>query len=1024
VSRRRRGALAPTLAILGVLVVLAVLMSTVWTDVLWYSQLGFTSVYRTEVLTRAGLFIVGGLVMGLAVGSSLMIGYRSRPVYAPVATEPASLDRYRETLEPLRKLVGLAVPAGLALFTGSATSQQWKTLQLWWNSVPFGTKDAQFGIDVGFYVFTLPWLQFLTGFVTAVIFLAGLAAVVTHYLYGGIRLQGPGQRMTSTARVHLAVLAAFFLLLRGVDYWLSRYDLTTKENSRLGITGLSYTDSRAVLTAKGVLAGIALIVAILFVVAALVERWRTLPLYGVVLLVVSAILLNGIYPSVVQRFQVTPSEASLEAKYIGRNMAATKTAYGLDQLELTPDYTGQARAATPQVLLSDAGAIPGIRLLDPAIVGDTFRAQQALRSYYTFLGSMDVDRYTIDNKERDAVVAVRELKLDGVPGAQRSWVIDHIQYTHGFGLVAAYGTEKTSDGSPSYFEKLLPSVGRLSPYQPRVYFGENSTDYSIVGGPKDASPMEFDYPSEGSSSEARYTYSGKGGVSLGSTLNRILYAMKFREQNILLSDSVNAQSQILYDRVPRDRVAKVAPYLTLDGDSYPSVVDLGDGKGKRIVWIVDGYTTTNRYPYSKMVDLQAVTSDSQTADSASGNANVVALASEKVNYMRNSVKAVVDAYDGSVSLFAWDTNDPLLRAWQKVFPTSLKPMTAISGDLMSHLRYPEDMFKVQRTLLSQYHVTDPGVFYQKQDAWALPPDPTEQSSTDLQPPYYLSLKMPQTDQPRYSLTSVFVPSGGKVLSGFLAADSDAGNTPGVRRPDYGKLRLLALPKNTSVPGPSQVQNRFSDPKITNELNILRNNNASTVEFGNLLTLPFGGGLLYVQPVYVKAKLATSFPYLQKVLAVYGDEVGFDDTLAGALNQVFGVTGGGTSGSSGSGSTGQSPGGTTGPGTTSPPGGSTSSGTPGAAGSAQADLAAALREAQAAVTDSNNALKAGDFATYGAAQKRLQDAIQRAVDAQNRLGSTSSAPAASSTPGASAPATASRPASGTSPVSAGRASPTP
>lgn len=972
--------MAPTLAILAVLIVLAVILSSVWTDVLWYQQVGFGAVYRTELLTRAGLFVIGGSVMGAAVASSLIIAFRSQPLYAPVSNEQASLDRYRATLEPLRRLVGVVVPAGLALFAGSAASQQWKTFQLWWNSVSFGQKDPQFGMDIGFFVFTLPWLQFLAGFFTAVVFLTGLAAVVTHYLYGGLRLQGSGQRMTSTARIHLAGLAAAFLVLRGIDYWLSRYALTTKESR--WVAGLAYTDARALLTAKGVLAAISVIIAVLFIVAALVARWRTLPLYGVALLVVSAILLNGIYPAIVQRFQVRPSEPSKEAIYIKRHIEATRAAYGLDAVEVTPDYTGKAQAATQDVLRSEAGSIPGIRLIDPEIVGDTFRAQQSLKGYYTFPGTMDVDRYKVGGKERDTVVAVRELNLDGLQAGQRTWVIDHVEYTHGFGVVAAFGNERTSDGSPAYFQRDLPSKGELDPYEPRIYFGEKSPEYSIVGAAASSPKREFDYPSDSANSQAKYTYTGNGGVNLGSVFNRFLYALKFREQNILLSDAVNPKSQILYHRSPRDRVAKVAPYLTLDGDPYPSVVDRGDGKGKRVVWIIDGYTTSNRYPYSRATNLQDVTSDALTTASP----NVVPLASQQVNYMRNSVKAVVDAYDGSVSLYAWDTKDPVLRAWQKVFPSLIKPLSSMSGDLMSHVRYPEDLFKVQRQLLARYHVTQSDAYYKNEDAWALPTDPTEQNSSAYQPPYYLTLQMPGTDQPRYSLTSVFVPQGGsRVLSGFLAADSDAGTQAGVKREGYGKLRLLQLPKNTSIPGPSQVENRFSDPKISSELNLLRQNNGSQVEYGNLLTLPFGGGLLYVQPVYVKAKLQNAYPYLQKVLAVYGDRVGFANTLNDALDQVFGssattggttpdgTAGGGTPGSSPSGSSGQSP------------NGSGSAGT----ANARADLAAALREAQAALTESDAALKAGDFAAYGQAQKRLQAAVQRALDAQNRLGVASS-----------------------------------
>jgi uncharacterized membrane protein (UPF0182 family) len=576
-----------------------------------------------------------------------------------------------------------------------------------------------------------------------------------------------------------------------------------------------------------------------------------------------------------------------------------------------------------------------------------------------------------------------------VPSTQRSWNLDHIVYTHGYGVVAAYGNDRTADGAPNYYQSGMPSKGALGDYEARVYFGENSTDYSIVGSPTTSTPRELDYPADNAGGQKLTTYAGKGGVPIGSTMNRLLYALKFREQNILLSDAVNADSRILYDRNPRDRVEKVAPYLTMDGDPYPAVIDRGDGRGKRVAWILDGYTSTNRYPYSKLTNLNDLTKDSLT-DSSS---NVVALQSQQVNYLRNSVKAVVDAYDGSVTLYAWDETDPLLKAWQKIFPNTLRPLSEMNGDLLSHVRYPEDLFKVQRTLLSKYHVKDANSFYNSQDFWSVPTDPTETAtSTQLQPPYYLSLQMPNTDKPRFSLTSTYVPTGGtRVLTGFLAADSDAGNQSGVKRAGYGKLRLLQLPRDSSVPGPGQVQNKFSEPAVSGVLNILRQN-GSKVETGNLLTLPMGGGLLYVQPVYVKGAGTNAFPLLQKVLAVYGDKIGFADTLDAALNQVFT-----SSGSS-------IPGGTTAPGTGSSPSTPTSpspGASPGTAATAQADLAAALRDAQSAIVAGDAALKVGDFKAYGDAKKRLDDAVTRAVLAQAKL--PAPAAAAATSPSSSVPA---------------------
>jgi uncharacterized membrane protein (UPF0182 family) len=963
-QRRRRGALAPTLIALGVLIILALIASQLWTEVLWFQQVGYVQVYRTELITRVVLFVLGAALMAAAVASSLMIGYRSRPIYAPVSAEQVGLDRYRESIEPLRRLVGIAVPLGLALFAGSAASQQWQTVQLWMHKVPFGKEDEQFHMDISFFVFTLPWLQFIVGFLTAVVFLAAVAALVTHYLYGGLRLQGAGQRLTSAARVHLSVLAGLFLLLRGVDYWLGRFALSTKDSPL--ITGLTYTDANAVLTARGVLAGIAVIVAALFVVTALVDRWRLIPLYGVALLVVSAIVVGGIYPAAVQRFRVAPSARELESKFIQRNITATRDAYGLSNVETT--QFSATTTADPAALRENAETIPGIRLLDPALVSPTFGQLQQIKQYYSFADSLDVDRYTVDGKTRDTVIATRELNLDAAPQEQRNWPNDHIFYTHGFGVVAAYGNERTPDGRPVFFQQGIPSTGKLGSYEPRIYFGEKSPSFSIVGAPAGAHPPELDFPDDkNASGQQNNTYRGSGGVGIGSAFRKFLYAIKFQDQNILLSNQVNSESKILYDRTPRQRVQKVAPFLTLDGDPYPAVVD-----GK-IKWILDGYTTTSHYPYSRTSVLEEATSDSITQSTTS----VAPLDNQKVNYIRNSVKATVDAYDGSVTLYTWDEADPVLKAWSKIFPGAVKPLSQIDGELMSHLRYPEDLFKVQRELMQRYHVSDPGAFYGQQDFWAVPDDPTRGKGS-LQPPYYLTLQMPGQDETSFSLTSTFIPAGRSrsVLTGFMAVDADAGDSGGKPKPGYGTLRLLQLPRDTVIAGPGQVHNTFnSDAAVARELNLLEQANTK-VERGNLLTLPLAGGLIYVQPVYVRSSGGNSYPLLQKVLVGFGDKIGFANDLDTALDQVFGesatTTGNGT-----------------GTGTGTPPKNDNAS-------AALIRLQAALQKAVAALKESDTALKAGDFTAYGAAQKRLNAAVQEANEAQAAVAAETSA-SSSTTP---------------------------
>ncbi len=975
-QKRRRGALAPTLIALGVLIVVGLIASKLWTEVLWYQQVGYLKVYRTELLTKVVLFVLGGLLMGAAVAASLLIGYRSRPIYAPVSAEQAGLDRYRESIEPLRRLVSIAVPVVLALFAGSAAAQEWQVVQLWMHRVPFGKKDPQFKMDIGFFVFTLPWLDFIVGFLTAVVLLSAITGLITHYLYGGLRLQGAGQRLTSAARVHLSVLAGLFLVLRGVDYWLGRFALSTKTSSR--ITGLTYTDAHAVLTARGVLAGIAVIVAALFIISAVADRWRLIPLYGVALLVVSAIVIGGIYPAAVQRFQVTPSARELEAPYIKKNIDATRTAYGLANVQTT-QFSAKT-VATAADLRDSAESIPGIRLLDPSLIGPTFGQLQQIKQYYAFPDSLDVDRYKIDGSDKDTVIAARELNLAAAGAGQRNWVNDHIFYTHGYGVVAAYGNQRTDDGKPVFFQQGIPSTGLLGDYQPRIYFGERSPGYSIVGAPEGAAPQELDFPDDkNASGQQNTTYTGTGGVAIGSTFRKLLYALKFQDQNILLSKQVNSDSKILYDRTPRKRVEKVAPFLTLDGDPYPAVID-----GK-IKWILDGYTTTSHYPYSRTESLHDATSDSITEQTTS----VAPLDDKKINYIRNSVKATVDAYDGTVTLYTWDPQDPVLKAWTKVFPNVVKPQSDIDGQLMSHVRYPEDLFKVQRELLANYHVSDSNAFFGGQDFWAVPDDPTRPDN-QLQPPYYLTLQMPGETTTSFSLTSTYVPTGRSrsVLTGFLAVDADAGSTPGKPKAGYGQLRLLALPRDTVIPGPGQVANSFaSDPNVSQVLNLLQQSNTK-VERGNLLTLPLAGGLLYVQPVYVKSSGSNAYPLLQRVLVAFGDKIGFDDTLDGALDQVFGTS---TADDNGDGGTG----------TTTPGQGGT-----GTLAQAQARLQTSLQAAATALKDSNTALKAGNFTAYGEAQKRLSSAVQDAVDAQADVAAATGTPtpSASASPGATVSAT--------------------
>ncbi len=956
---RRRGPLLPTLGILVAIILLFGLFAGFWTDWMWFDAVGFGVVFRTELFTKIAMFVVFGVVFGAVVVANFALARRLRPAYRLSTPDAVILARYQDALEPFRKLLQVGMGVALTLFAGSSAAANWQGWLLFANGPRFGVKDPQFGLDVGFYVFTLPWLQFILGFLFALVVVSALAAMVGHWLYGGLRLQAPsGQRTSSGARVHLSVLAGVFVLLKAVSYWLDRYALATADSTvgKEAFVGLKYTDVNALLPGKTILAVIAVICAVLFFATALSRSWM-LPGVGVGLLVLSAVLVGGIYPALVQYFQVRPSEVDKEAPYLREFINNTRAAYDIAGTKVV--RYAATTTVNPTQLASDAANIPGIRLLDPAVVSPTFKQLQQIKQYYAFPDTLDIDRYQLNGRTRDAVVAVREIDLANVPAGQRNWINDHTVYTHGFGFVGAYANTVDADGKPAFFESNIPPSGPLGKFQPRIYFGEMSPDYSIVGAPAGVAPQELDYPNDSlPSGQQNNTYAGTGGVPMGSFWDRLLFATRFQESNILLSNRINKDSKILIYRDPRTRVEKVAPWLTLDGDPYPAVVN------GRIVWILDGYTTTSSYPYSERTTLQSATTDAITAESTA----VTAQPPTQVNYIRNSVKATVDAYNGTVTLYAWDPSDPVLQAWMDAFPGTVKPRADISPQLMAHLRYPEDLFKVQRSLLAQFHVTDPTAFYSGQDFWKVPTDPTNPKAGVDQPPYYLTLQMPGAAGPTFSLTSTYIPRGQRAnLTAFLAVNANPG-------PGYGTLQLLQMPSDTTIPGPPQVQNNFeSNPDVSRTLSLLRQG-GSDVVLGNLLTIPVGGGLLYVEPVYVQASnSSTSYPLLQKVLVAFGDKIGFDNTLPLALAQVFGP-----SGAIGAGGTG---------GTTSPPSTSTPTPSPGGTPTASSSLAKALADAQQAIKDASAALKAGDWAAYGAAQQRLQEAIAAAVAAQKTSGAT-------------------------------------
>jgi uncharacterized membrane protein (UPF0182 family) len=914
--------------VIGVLVVVAGLFSLfagIWTDRLWFGEVGFTTVFDTVLRTKVELFLSFGLLMALAVGINLVLAYRLRPAMRPNSIEQRNLDRYVDVVVPLRRLAVTGVMLAVGVLSGIAAAGRWQTWLQWRHGAHFGVTDPQFHRDISYFAFTYPFQRLVVGFLFTALFLAIVGAVVTHYLFAGIRLQTTGERVGTAARVHLSVLLGLFVLLKAYAYYLDQYGLAFSPRGK--VTGASYTDVNAQLPALKILALIAVICALLFF-GTLIRRGWALPATGISLMLVSSLAVGGIYPFVVQQFQVKPNEIARESPYIRRNIVATREAY---RLRKDTDVTYARYPATQTVddakLRNDRDTIGNARLLDPNKLRGAFESLQQIRGYYGFPDTLDVDRYDVGGKTVTYVLGAREVDYAGLEPNQRNWINEHLVFTHGNGIVAAPTNLIDPQGQPRFAVRDIPPVGSIDIAQPRIYYGERATKYAIVG----TSQQEVDRPGEGGGSDVSVPYQGKGGVGIGSLWRRLLFSVKFRSRYVLLSGALQSQSKVLYVRDPRERVRKVAPYLELDQDPYPVVVD------GRVLWIVDGYTTSNGYPYSERVDLNRLTTDSTTSRQTA----------RSINYIRNSVKATVDAYDGTVTLYRWDEDDPVLKTWSRVFPGSLRPRSEMSPDLLAHVRYPEDLFKIQRDLLTSYHVDDPGAFFREADFWAVPGDPSVPEAREStpgatpkklppQPPYYLYTKLPGQTGPAFQLTSPLTARSRPNLAAFVSVTNDEAG--------FGHLTVLELPTNSAVPGPEQRGSTFqTSPAASQELALL-DQHGSQVVLGNLLTLPVGGTLVYVQPVYVQATAGSQIPQLKRVFVGVGDRVGFAATFDAALDQAFGVTGS-----------------TPPPDETPPP----------ATGDNAARIRALSLDAQAALQAAADAYGRQDYAEYAKQQERLR-----------------------------------------------------
>ena len=849
----RRRLLAVIVVVVALLLLSGTQLATTLTDWWWYRAAGAAEVFTGVIGTRVLLGVVATVGLALLIAVNLQIARRLRPLVVPSTPQQAIIETYRAKADPFLPWLIAAVALVFGLSSGVAASTQWQPFLLWRNGGAFGTTDPTFQKDIGFYVFDLPVLQFVQGWLFTSLVLVLLLTAGAHLLLGGIRPDAPRDKVIPSVKAHLSVLLALVLAARAWGYWLDRYELNF--SPRGTVTGASYTDVNAELPALYLLLAVSA-VAIVLTLVNLRRRGFLLPGAAIALLVLASILLQGVYPAAVQRLQVDPQELAREREYIDFNLQATRAAYGLQDANLQPFNV--TNDLTREQIDDNEVTIDNVRLWDPAVLETTYSELQELRTYYAF-ADVDVDRYTIDGQLRQVMLSVRELQQTTLPEGAQTWQNLALTYTHGLGVVASQVNVADSEGQPVFLASNIPTEGidELVPEQGDIYFGETDTpDYSIV----DTEQAELDYERSGTSEQVTTRYDGEGGVVLGNRLSRIAYALRFGDPNIVLSSLPTDDSRILYHRDIVDRVAKVAPYLQLDSDPYPVVED------GRVLWVVDAYTSSANYPYSERRGFETATS------------------TRVVNYVRNSVKATVDAYDGTVTLYEIG-EDPIRDAWRDAFPSRWADLSEAPEGLRDNFRYPQDLFTLQASLYATYHIPGAAAFYSRADAWEIPRDAAAlQNNENLVEeqaplePYYLLMRLPGEQEEEFVLIQPYLALERPNMIAWLAGRSDPEH--------YGDLFAVQFPSNQTILGPQQVQARIEQNDVIAEYITLRDQAGSDVIRGNMLVIPIEQSILYVQPLFLESPQA-QIPQLERVVLVMGDRVVMQRTLEQAIQALLG-----------------------------------------------------------------------------------------------------------------------------------------
>ena len=935
-----------------------------YTDFLWFDEeMGIGRVWSGVLLSKAQLSIGFTLLFFVLLLANLLVADRLAPTFRPLGAEDEIVARYQEVVGPYAGKVRLVVAALFALIAGTGAGAEWRNWLLFRNSVPFGEKDPQFGLDVSFFVFRLPFLTYIVDWLFVALVLVVVLTTVAHYLNGGIRLQSPLQRVTPHVKAHLSVLFGLVALTRAAGYFLQRYELSFSTGGF--VHGAGYTDVNARLPALRLLTLI-MIAAFALFIANIWRRGWALPVAAIAGWVATSLVAGVLYPAFMQNVTVKPAENAKERPYIERNIKATRAALGLDGVIETPyPYSPSLESAD---LDANAESIRNIRLWDPARLIATYRPQE-LRSFYKF-ADVDIDRYQVDGEQRAVVLAVRGLNTEGIPG--QSWVNRRLQYTHGYGAVLSSANGVDSDGQPNYLVSNIPPKGEpeVSEDGARVYFSEELPGYAIVNTKQE----EIDY--QIGPKPVTTTYDGEAGVQLLSRFRRFAFAVRFLDQNIGLSSQLTDRSRLIFNRDVASRVRAAAPFLSFDSDPYPVVVE------GRIFYMIDGYTTSSRYPYAQRADTESL----REGDLASG----------RFNYVRNSVKVTVDAFTGATTFYVWDESDPVVRAYQKAFPTLFTSRDRMPEELLAHVRYPEDLFRVQSHMYGRYHVTDPNVFFASNDDWNISQDPgTGRVSGTLSPdgadgravatttpgglvvgqpreqrmePTYALVQLPGDEEPSFVILQPFVPESRDDrqanLSAFLTARSDGD--------DYGKLQAYVMPRDLQIDGPALVDNAIkSTPEISVQFTPL-NQQGSVAILGQVQLIPIADSLLYVRPLYVTSD-RSNVPEVKRIIVVHGNRAVMQPTLHQALVKLFGNAP--ATLEEGLAEEGSTPPTAGGDGATESP----------ASDDTVDDL---LAQAESAFGAADAALVAGDLATYQSKTKEARSLVAQAT-ALLRAGSTSS-----------------------------------